>query len=616
MQLFKKVFFLSGILFCFSGFVLPMETPKGTPKKTSSGTPKKTPTTPPTPVTGAANMLAGMGLGSPSKRKLKGQESCSPKKFSKRVLDLADNPAPQPDGVFRELDFDSCVAPQPDDVNMGAGIRRGKRDKGRGKPKPLIFVEEEIAAASTTTTPTAAALQVGPIAIYHAFDETMQEVIEKIPQIAKAGFSHIQISPIQISKSKSQTDAWWAAYQPFGYEIVGLDVGGKYGRCGDLQRLIQIARENGLEIIVDVVLNHFGLDLTKEEWDRYFEVVTAKNGSQKVILKRTREELSTLILEKIRKPFGSDDIDWCSDKWMGVDLPILKWDSEKVRLAHEIFLSKLISVGVTGFRFDAAKHIQKEFLDLRFNFIKTRNKNCFCYGEVLNACDQKYKEFESIGMSVTDDTLACELNKLFRKEGSFANGSAIAFIKTNGVNDSITFARSHDNLMNPGMRHSAVDATYAELGCCFILSRQNGFPLILNKDFWKEHGPSKKICNAIKFRRKMKEAGNPGEFVHEVQHDGANLLIMQRLGRGIVFINKGKKPISLRRIKVDKNYFDLSDKKIKLIGQKNFIKFIESSERGTKTDQDIVVYEISLCNSKMDPFQIPPMDAVFGYVVD
>lgn len=36
-----------------------------------------------------------------------------------------------------------------------------------------------------------------PVAIYHAFDLSFNEIVKKLPEIAKAGYSHIQVSPIQ-----------------------------------------------------------------------------------------------------------------------------------------------------------------------------------------------------------------------------------------------------------------------------------------------------------------------------------------------------------------------------------------------------------------------------------
>ena len=102
-----------------------------------------------------------------------------------------------------------------------------------------------------------------PCSIYHAFHMKFTDIIAEIPKLKAMGFTHIQPSPIQkcrekigpvlMKKKKMEVDyqIWWLAYQPESYNI-----GNFYGTEEEFKQLVKVAKENGIEIVVDVVINH------------------------------------------------------------------------------------------------------------------------------------------------------------------------------------------------------------------------------------------------------------------------------------------------------------------------------------------------------------------------
>lgn len=110
-----------------------------------------------------------------------------------------------------------------------------------------------------------------PCSIYHAFNMKFTEIIAKIPELKAMGFTHIQPSPIQNCREKigpvlmkkknmdKDYEIWWLAYQPKSYNI-----GNFYGTEDEFKELVKVAKDNGMEIVVDIVINHLQASLEFE----------------------------------------------------------------------------------------------------------------------------------------------------------------------------------------------------------------------------------------------------------------------------------------------------------------------------------------------------------------
>lgn len=130
----------------------------------------------------------------------------------------------------------------------------------------MVFVPATVHAATDQSDSTAAAdyglvekAQDG--AILHAFNWSYNAVRENLQTIAQAGFSSVQVSPVQKPKdySLSWTDVqgqWWKLYQPVTLDF--SDGNTWLGTKADFKAMCDAAEQYGIKIIVDIVANHLG----------------------------------------------------------------------------------------------------------------------------------------------------------------------------------------------------------------------------------------------------------------------------------------------------------------------------------------------------------------------
>ncbi|WP_244177872.1 alpha-amylase family glycosyl hydrolase, partial [Streptomyces atriruber] len=151
------------------------------------------------------------------------------------------------------------------------------------------------------------------------------------------GYGYVQVSPPQ---ERIQGDAWWAAYQPVSYRI-----GSRLGDRAAFKNMVDTCHSAGVKVVTDAVINH----MTNASG-------TGSAGS---------------VFTKYDYPgtYSSADMDDCKsaisnyqDRWnvqhceLG-GLADLDTGEDYVRGRIATYLNDLLSLGVDGFRIDAAKHI-------------------------------------------------------------------------------------------------------------------------------------------------------------------------------------------------------------------------------------------------------------------
>ena len=359
-----------------------------------------------------------------------------------------------------------------------------------------------------------------PIAIFHAHYEQYQQVEGYVCDLAKQGYTHIQISPAQKSNPGPLPSPleWAARYQPVDYRIIeGL------GDETQLRNLISKAHSCNIKVIADVVFNHMA------NMDRYRDL-NFPTFSPNDFHKRCSIDYSNN---------RTDDERNC---WLNGDLPDLNQkDRPNVIQIHKDHLQKLVDLGIDGFRFDAAKHIDPETIREYINFINriTQGKS-WNYLEVIEDHDtneNNINEYTSIA-AITDFRLCKSLQRAFS-----ANGDLRSLRIPDALNDSrsVTFGINHDNdpEINPGFpvcRYQ--DRGDGVLANAYVLARESGTPLILGKDnlniAYTRYG--------VKFRQIMYQRGEEGKNVKEnvlAVVDSPTVLIMERGSEGFFVVNKG-----------------------------------------------------------------------------
>lgn len=303
--------------------------------------------------------------------------------------------------------------------------------------------------------------------ILHAFNWRFKDIQDNLEAIANAGFKSVQTSPVQ--QPKAGGVAWWSLYQPVSFSIGSSS---PLGSKAELKTLCEEAEKYGIDIICDIVFNHMattgennsnGLPEVDPEVATY-EPEIYNNQSQ------TFHQVSSGLT-------GSDAI---TQIYSG--LPDLNTGNDLVQARALSLLKECIDVGVDGFRFDAAKHIETENdPNTKSNFwINTlgeakkyykdkTGKDLFAYGEILNDVDGgRSISLYTNHMFVTDNTYANGIysgiiNKSAEKMATAAYG------KDTGAENLITWVESHDTYIEAATHLSD---TYTAKQWAVIASRK------------------------------------------------------------------------------------------------------------------------------------------------
>ena len=304
--------------------------------------------------------------------------------------------------------------------------------------------------------------------IFHAFDWSLNAIKNKIDDIAAAGYTAVQTSPLQKPKDYwdgSTNSDWWKLYQPWSFDVPSS--GTYLGTRNDLKALTAAAHKKNVKVIVDVVANHVGGNGDNPDGGVMDEI---KNNAS-----------STLRHE-------GQCFDW-NDRykvthWRIGGYPELNSANTSVQNIVYKYLTQLIDDGVDGFRFDAAKHIETPYdadnikSDFWTNtavkaraYAKKKNIDLYMYGEILDNLggNAKYEYYTTDLLdAITDNTTGN--NVLSAVENGNSNGAAKKYYNTNlDAKNLVVWGESHDTYMNKdgsskNSDQKNVDKAYALMG--------------------------------------------------------------------------------------------------------------------------------------------------------
>ncbi|MFJ9579407.1 carbohydrate-binding module family 20 domain-containing protein [Streptomyces sp. NPDC101191] len=200
------------------------------------------------------------------------------------------------------------------------------------------------AAVAVTGTPTAQASAPGEKDVTAVMFEWNFASVAKActDQLGPAGYGYVQVSPPQ---ERIQGSPWWTAYQPVSYKIAG-----PLGDRTAFKSMIDTCHAAGVKVVADSVVNHMAGPSDPNA------TYTGTGGST---------------YSKYNYPgvYSGADMDDCratisnyQDKANVqncelVNLADLDTGEAYVRGRIAAYLNDLLSLGVDGFRIDAAKHI-------------------------------------------------------------------------------------------------------------------------------------------------------------------------------------------------------------------------------------------------------------------
>lgn len=291
--------------------------------------------------------------------------------------------------------------------------------------------------------------------ILHAFCWGYSEIEDNLDAIAAAGYTAIQTSPVQQPKdmtaSTDITGQWWKLYQP-----VSLSIGDNtwLGTKEELISLCAAAKERGIKIICDVITNHLGASSTEgayvlaDEVARYEPTLWGDNGGIE----------GNSYFHQVWNDVDESSIRLVTQGWLS-GCPDLNTGNGFIQENILDLLKECIDCGVSGFRFDAAKHIEtpddgvyasnfwSSVVGRATDYAAEKDIDLYCYGEVLNTPGtyRSYSSYTNQGLSITDNGASADIRN------GITNGSAYSVAKVSynvgEASDAVLWAEYHDSYL-------------------------------------------------------------------------------------------------------------------------------------------------------------------------
>ncbi|MFI1967857.1 glycosidase [Streptomyces cinnamoneus] len=213
--------------------------------------------------------------------------------------------------------------------------------------------------------------------------------------LGPAGYGHVQVSPPQEHVPGPQ---WWTSYQPVGYRVAG-----RLGDRAAFAGMVTACHGAGVKVVVDTVINHMaakpgtgtgGTSYTKYSYPGLYQDGDFHTCRKDVTDYTSRSEVQNCEL------VGLADLDTGSDR---------------VRSAVAGYLNDLLSLGVDGFRIDAAKHVAAG--DLAAIKAKLGKPDVYWKQETIQGAGEAVQPEEYLGNGDAQEfRYAWDLKRVFQRE--------------------------------------------------------------------------------------------------------------------------------------------------------------------------------------------------------
>ncbi|WP_285686874.1 carbohydrate-binding module family 20 domain-containing protein [Actinoplanes sp. NBRC 103695] len=330
-----------------------------------------------------------------------------------------------------------------------------------------------IAVAILAATGPAGGAHAGPASpgskdvIVHLFQWPWASVANECATVlGPKGFGGVQVSPPQEHVELSG-HPWWQDYQPVSYNLVT-----RRGDRAAFASMVSACHAAGVKIYVDAVINHAaggastGAGSGGSTYSHYAYPAVPYGYDDFHHCGRN----------------GNDDIaDW-GDRWEIqncelVDLSDLKTESAYVRSRLTAYLNDLVSLGVDGFRVDAAKHVpatdQAAVLD-------AVTGDPYVFSEVIEggAGEPAPEEYAGIG-DVTEFRYGDVVSGAFR-DGNLAQLEGLPGRMRLASADAVAFIDNHDTQRNGRNVLTYKNGTTYRLAQAFLLAYPYGVPQVMS----------------------------------------------------------------------------------------------------------------------------------------
>lgn len=379
--------------------------------------------------------------------------------------------------------------------------------------------------------------------ILQAFSWSFDSIKEAMADIAAAGFTSVQTSPINACYDGDNgmqlfgDGKWYYHYQPTDYTIGNYQLGTR----DEFIEMCQEADKYGIKIIVDVAPNH-----TTTYTDYISEnLINAAGGFDKLFHENGLTTMSNY----------SDRLS-CTTYAMG-GLPDIDTENPAYQEYLLAYLNDCIACGADGFRFDAAKHIalsddpsedgrECSFWDVVLDGLINKD-NLFTYGEVLQGDNERINAYiDKLGAATASRYGGIVRGCVTRGNITVKNMSDYI---CNGSTDVVLWVESHDNYINDNTYQTVTDRD-VELSWAIIASRAEGTPLFFDRPYGADTENQWGTLNEISvqgsdiYKSAAVSAVNHfrnamlGEDEKLVNPEGSStVLLIERGTRGLVIVN-------------------------------------------------------------------------------
>lgn len=339
--------------------------------------------------------------------------------------------------------------------------------------RPLSAALALVAGAAALVVPTTTASASAPgtkdvtaVLFEWKFDSVAEACTDTL---GPAGYGFVQVSPPQ---EHIQGGEWWTSYQPVSYKIAG-----RLGDRAAFARMIDTCHAAGVKVVADSVINHMtsgsgtgtgGSSYTKYDYPGLYSVNDMNDCQSKIDNYGDRGNVQNCEL------VGLADLDTGEDYVRG-------------KIAG--YLNDLLSLGVDGFRIDAAKHMPAG--DLANIKSRLTNPNAYWKQEAIYGAGEAVSPDEYAGNGdVQEFRYARSLKQVFKYENlaylkNFGEGWGFMPSSKAGV-----FVDNHDTERNGETLNYKDGADYT-LASVFMLAWPYGSPDVHSGYEWsdKDAGP-------------------------------------------------------------------------------------------------------------------------------
>ncbi len=386
---------------------------------------------------------------------------------------------------------------------------------------------------------------VGDGSILHCFSWDFETIKNSMADIAAAGFTSLQTSPINECLEGEDggmqlygMGKWYYHYQPTDWTIGNYQLGTKE----QFKEMCDEADKYGIKVIVDVIPNHTTPTTTEINQN----LIDAVGGMDKLFHENSQYDL---------KNYGNRLE--CTTYKMG-GLPDVNTENPAFQDYFLKYINECIDLGADGFRYDTAKHIglpddPKEDDGYTNNFwerVTTEIHNAdtiFNYGEVLQGNNDRIKDYINAIGRTTASTYGSRIRNAVVQENLDSSMIKDYYISDENLNI-VTWVESHDNYINDG-NWSLMSEQQIEMAYAIISARKAGTPLLFDRpygsaqdDQWGMNriGASgsnmykSNIVRAVNFFR-IAMKGEEENLVKPM--DKSSALVIERGKKGAVIIN-------------------------------------------------------------------------------